>query len=229
MENFILLTCITYSFHPNKGFDLQNHSNSFSSRHIWGARGQEIGHWFCKTFIYILAKWHVWMEFFWSSIVISHHLCHDTTQKEGCIAVLPWKAACGRLRNQECGRFWVLPLPCPGRICPYKCWSTSGVSSCSWWHHSQLGAPSAPLPSSQPFTQTWDFGQLAAGARSSVSLPGKMISYKTLPHTFFKSLTATPLCSCKRNVPSHNKTCLCSLPPLKNIQTMNNKINVFSG
>lgn len=68
----------------------------------------------------------------------------------------------------------MLPLPLPWQDLPLQMleheWGEQLLLVASF----QLGAPSAPLPSSQPFTQTWDFGQLAAGALSSVSLPGKM-------------------------------------------------------
>lgn len=79
------------------------------------------------------------------------------------------------------------PSPPLAGICPHKCWSMSGVSSCSWWHHSQVEAPSpAPLLLSLPHSPSpsLDPGQPAAGALSSVSLARKMDFLQNFPPHF---------------------------------------------
>lgn len=78
------------------------------------------------------------------------------------------------------------PLPWQGSALT-NAGAMSGVSSCSWWHHSQVGAPSpSPLLLSLPHSPSpsLDPGQPAAGALSSVSLARKMDFLQNFPPHF---------------------------------------------
>lgn len=163
--------------------------------------------------------------------VLSFPVISATTphRREGSLLCSHERQLVAGTERRNVADFGCSPFPCPGRICPYKCWSTSGASSCSWWHHSSWELLLLLSLPHSPSLKPGILGNLLLEPSPPSLFLGRWISYKTLPHTCFKSLTAAPLCSCKGNVPSHSKTCLFSLPPLKNIRTMNNKINVLSG